>query len=67
MENRKDYINRIYVMSVKLWFSVADNNMLHRGHPGVMGSGSNEVFDENYGVLMGAIQTLKDIAEKIKK
>ncbi len=64
--NSKDNIELIYKLAVDLWFEVADNNMLKRGHSGVMGNPSDEVFNEEYCVLMGAIQTLKDISHKIK-
>jgi len=46
MENKtKELIEEIYSLSVKLYYEVADDRMLKRGHPGVMGpSGDWVVF-----------------------
>ena len=64
---RKEHINKIYKESNNLWFSFAENVNSGRGHPGVMGNSSDEPFNEDYGILMGAIQALKEVAELIKK
>jgi hypothetical protein len=63
----KTKIEEMYDTSVKLYYDVADNNMHRRGHPGIMGKASNEEnYNSDYYVLMGAIETLKQVAEKIK-
>ena len=61
-------IQQIYDLSVKLYYEVADNHMLASGHPGVMGWSSNEKpHNMNYYAILGSIETLKQIAEKLKK
>jgi hypothetical protein len=63
----EDKIEEIYRLSVDLYYEVADDNMLKRGHPGVMGqSSTDESFNKKYCVLMGAIKTLEDVSNKIK-
>lgn len=64
---RKEYIHKLYKDANKLWFSFSENRNSGRGHPGVMGSAGNEPFNEEYGVLMGAIKALTEVAELIKK
>lgn len=54
-------IKKIYELSVSLYHEVADNNMLRCGHPGVAC-----VDNQNYGTLLGSIETLKQISEKIR-
>jgi hypothetical protein len=65
--NMKEKIEEIYKLSVELWFKVADNRMLACGHPGVSGNNSDEKFCPGYGMLIGTIEVLKQVAEKIKK
>ena len=65
MRNKK--IQKVYNLSVELYYEIADDTMYRRAHPGVMGRASNdEKFNPDYGVLMGAIETLRQVAEKIK-
>lgn len=65
-------IREIYDMSVNLYYQVADDNMRRRGHPGVMGPAgviepdTNKPWDVNIGMIEGAIETLKQIANKLK-
>ena len=62
----KDLIKEIYELSVKLYYDVADDRMLKCGHPGVMGpSGNDENFSIEWGELVGAIETLKQVGSKI--
>jgi hypothetical protein len=64
----KSKIEEIYDLSVKLYYEVADDHMKASGHPGVMGTEGDafDIFAPEYGKLMGAIETLKQVAEKIK-
>jgi len=64
MRNKK--IQKVYNLSVELYYEVADDTMYRRAHPGVMGPASDEKFNPDYGTLMGAIETLRQVAEKIK-
>ena len=62
----KDLIEKIYDLSVKLYYDVADDRMLRRGHLGVMGASSNdESFNNEWGKLVGAIKTLEQVGDKI--
>ena len=61
------HIHKIYNDATSLWFSFSENVNSGRGHPGVMGTPSNGTYNEDYGVLMGAIQALKEVAELIKE
>lgn len=65
MRNKK--IQKVYDLSVKLYYEIADDTMCRRAHPGVMGRASNEEnYNSDYYTLMGAIETLRQVAEKIK-
>lgn len=61
----EEKIKEIYSLSVSLYYEVADDNMKHRGHPGIMGPSSAEQWDENIGMINGIIQTLIEILNKI--
>jgi len=60
-------IKEIYSLSVSIYYEIADDNMLASGHPGELGPAHNEVLTEEYSNLMGAIETLKQIANKMQK
>ena len=60
-------IKEIYDLSVKLYYQYGDDNMKARGHPGIMGWNSDEnPINIDYYALLGSIETLKQIAEKLK-
>lgn len=61
----EEKIDRIYQLSVDLYYEVADDNMKRNGHPGVMGPTSNQPWDPKIGVLEGTIRTLKEILHKL--
>ena len=62
----KEKIAQIYLLTVELYYEVADDDMKRRGHPGVMGTSSNDSWDSNICVLDGAVETLKQISAKLK-
>ena len=64
---RKEYIHKLYKDANALWGIFPENYNSGRGHPGVMGSAGNEPFNEEYGVLMGTIKALTEVADLIKK
>lgn len=72
MEN-KDIIEDIYKLSVKLYYDVADDSMLRRGIAGPTGligindSQHNKTSDINSEILEGAIRTLQEVLNKLKK
>jgi len=61
-----DTIKKIYKLSVSLYYDVADDAMERRGHPGIMGEDSGTVWNEQFGILGGTIETLKEVANKLK-
>lgn len=63
----EEKIQQIYKLSVDLYYEVADDNMKRRGHPGVMGPPSIGPWNLRDGVLEGAIQTLKEVSDKLKQ
>ena len=62
-----DYAQEIYNLSVKYWYSVADDRMKKCGHPGIPGPASD---DKSWNItianLEGAITSLSEIRNKLQ-
>lgn len=65
--NIQEKIDQVYKLSVDLYYDVADDRMKRCGHPGHMGSASDEPLSKELSVIEGAIATLKDVADRLRR